>query len=529
MEVDEPWKLIRQLYPDLVLVVGEEQLRYHQAVVAQHSSLLRTLLLQSSCCTCRGAECNRHSSGDIVISLDPSVKTSSVQYVMDMIYAGTDSFASVDSDSYREVIAMLQISTIVENTVTVEAGAAPILPVEEERNVTLEETEDEVSKSLSQELKETNKALRKLKKEQKKLAQAEKFKREEVEKSDRRTRSKHLDSSSGRTPAVVVQDEKKVIVSPAKQFSIEGFADDVQSLLEKSPLKSSSTVEKKSKAIISKVPAKKPSSTLSVSKSSQAAERPKDDLCLIIDLDAEPDTKPAAEEKYCCPYKDCVSESKNAQSIKVHLALVHYKKAIQSEFPNWKRQKCDECNKSFGQMTAYYLHMANHKKYEYMDLPAQALLATAPSQPAGQQSQFPAAASKPSAIVGVKPTKSFGTITRPASLVQSPLPANNVARNRSRSFTPSQKSFGFVPINHKTSPVTTLTPGGPVVSKIVRTGPPGPQASFSAGTSTGPVAGWAKPGSAAPPVQLPKSGRRLSLPVVKPVGSKDNRLGRGGQ
>merc|ERR1719470_758902 len=48
--------------------------------------------------------------------------------------------------------------------------------------------------------------------------------------------------------------------------------------------------------------------------------------------------------------------------------------ANQSEFPNWKKQKCDECDKSFGQMTAYYLHMANHKKYQYMDLPAQAMM-----------------------------------------------------------------------------------------------------------------------------------------------------------
>ena len=72
-------------------------------------------------------------------------------------------------------------------------------------------------------------------------------------------------------------------------------------------------------------------------------------------------------ERYLCPYSDCQSESKNAQSIKVHLALVHYKKTIQAEFPNWKTQKCESCDKIFGQMTAYYLHMANHKKYKFMD------------------------------------------------------------------------------------------------------------------------------------------------------------------
>ena len=79
------------------------------------------------------------------------------------------------------------------------------------------------------------------------------------------------------------------------------------------------------------------------------------------------DDEKKSGEKYLCPYSDCQSESKNAQSIKVHLALVHYKKTIQAEFPNWKTQKCESCDKIFGQMTAYYLHMANHKKYKFMD------------------------------------------------------------------------------------------------------------------------------------------------------------------
>merc|ERR1719219_831004 len=87
------------------------------------------------------------------------------------------------------------------------------------------------------------------------------------------------------------------------------------------------------------------------------------DICEIT-LD---DDEKKSPERYLCPYSDCQSESKNAQSIKVHLALVHYKKTIQAEFPNWKTQKCEGCDKIFGQMTAYYLHMANHKKYKFMD------------------------------------------------------------------------------------------------------------------------------------------------------------------
>ena len=92
----------------------------------------------------------------------------------------------------------------------------------------------------------------------------------------------------------------------------------------------------------------------------------------VCEITIEDDDKSSQEqpqpEKYLCPYRECQSESKNAQSIKVHLALVHYKKTIQAEFPNWAKQKCEMCDKIFGQMTAYYLHMANHRKYKYMDL-----------------------------------------------------------------------------------------------------------------------------------------------------------------
>merc|ERR1719430_2865218 len=72
-------------------------------------------------------------------------------------------------------------------------------------------------------------------------------------------------------------------------------------------------------------------------------------------------------ERFTCPFPDCSSESRTAQSIKVHLALVHYKKEIQADFPNWRTQKCEQCDRRFGQMTAYYLHMAQHKAYPHME------------------------------------------------------------------------------------------------------------------------------------------------------------------
>ena len=76
------------------------------------------------------------------------------------------------------------------------------------------------------------------------------------------------------------------------------------------------------------------------------------EVCEIIlddnDIKKEVQTRAEDNDKYVCPYEDCQSESKNAQSIKIHLALVHYKKTIQAEFPNWKKQKCEECDRSIG-------------------------------------------------------------------------------------------------------------------------------------------------------------------------------------
>ena len=87
------------------------------------------------------------------------------------------------------------------------------------------------------------------------------------------------------------------------------------------------------------------------------------DICEIVlddnDIKQEVLTRADDSDKFVCPYEDCQSESKNAQSIKIHLALVHYKKTIQAEFPNWKKQKCDECDRSIGRLN-YLLFFSYH-------------------------------------------------------------------------------------------------------------------------------------------------------------------------
>ena len=45
----------------------------------------------------------------------------------------------------------------------------------------------------------------------------------------------------------------------------------------------------------------------------------------------------------------------------------------QAEYPNWRTQKCEQCDRGFGQMTAYYLHMVGRRAGE-MDMEVEAEL-----------------------------------------------------------------------------------------------------------------------------------------------------------
>jgi len=369
----EPWKMVNHLFPDLVFLVEGKKLYYHQAVIAQHSELVRNILLKNNCCKCGGADCSRNA-GNIFISLD-DVKINTVQYVMDMIYAGSGSIAG-DTDDYKSVLGMLQINTIVVDALDSLEGFVleEILqqvgnnldlnldmmqdmlqgPVESSNEV----NEHDNSKKIDKDLKETNKALKRLEKEKRKLVSAEEKKKAETDrKRDLRPKNKKQEVTADKNPI------------PEKELKDKDFkaVEDVPT---------PTNIGSKSQVISSVSPV---ILDLEKPKKNQESKSSKDDVDCEIILDSAETigstvAKNSEVERYVCPFTDCHSESKNVQSIKVHLALVHYKKLIQSEFPNWKKQKCDECDKSFGQMTAYYLHMANHKKFQYMDLPAHAMI-----------------------------------------------------------------------------------------------------------------------------------------------------------
>jgi len=423
----EPWKMVNHLFPDLVFLVEGKKLYYHQAVIAQHSELVRNILLKNNCCKCGGADCSRNA-GNIFISLD-GVKINTVQYVMDMIYAGSGSIAG-DTDDYKSVLGMLQINTIVVDALDSLEGFVleDILhQVGDNLDLSLDMMQDllqgpaessnevkehENSKKIDKDLKETNKALKRLEKEKRRLVSAEEKKKAETErKRDLRPKNKKLESTSDKnaTPQTEIKDK-----------------------VDKAVEDGATNIGSKSKDITASSVSPRRLDFEKSKRNQESTSTKDDDDCEII-LDSVETigsialAKNNEVERYVCPFTDCHSESKNVQSIKVHLALVHYKKLIQSEFPNWKKQKCDECNKSFGQMTAYYLHMANHKKYQYMDLPAQAMV---------HKDTMPVKSAETSIATTAKPTLSKrnssnqAIMSKPTVSTKAPLSTTSVQRNK---------------------------------------------------------------------------------------------------
>jgi len=294
-----------------------------------------------------------------------------VQYVMDILYQGGGTLAG-DTAEYAKVVEMLQIQTVMIDELVAKEGFTkeefkPATAVVEEAGLSNfdekrpEKNEEDIKKKV--EVLEVGGD-----KDKEKLKPPLKRGRRNV----RSNNSKDVGSA-----------EREENIAPENGNESQQKSDVVTNAIKKPSDKLSELVEKYAGKTPSVSELNKADGVQSGLKQSNRDDRKenssaKENIEIVIDDDdiEQIDTVDHAgngNERYCCPFKDCKSESKTSQSIKVHLALVHYKKTIQSDFPNWKRQKCDQCDKSFGQMTAYYLHMANHKRYPFMDLPGDAL------------------------------------------------------------------------------------------------------------------------------------------------------------
>merc|ERR1712096_487410 len=106
---DNPWSLIGQSYTDLTFVIGGVRHHYHQAILAQHSSMLRDMLAMARCCKCLGAEC-MHESREMVITLD-NVNEEVFKVVMEIVYDGCGKVPD-EVDEFKSIVNMLNLDSL---------------------------------------------------------------------------------------------------------------------------------------------------------------------------------------------------------------------------------------------------------------------------------------------------------------------------------------------------------------------------------------------------------------------------------
>jgi len=420
----EPWGMVNHLYPDLVLVVEGRSLMYHQAVVAQHSSLLKDLLLRTGCCKCQGEHCRR-VSGDVVVSLT-DVTVAQVQYVMDVIYNGGGSIAG-DVAAYKEILRMLAIDTVMLEDVKVQEGF-----------VFEKEAEAEVERAASPQVSIKNADSSKVAESERKRKKADESRRKKQEKEKLR---KRLEEEKGERK--MGEEEQQQQTSKAeKSLDLSTFL---------SPGIPNKTFEAKNSGLtMVKMPDR---AGMGMGKHGDKPVISATRVSIEIDdeeveiIGSEKRAEKVVEERFSCPFTDCSSESRSAQSIKVHLALVHYKKEIQADFPNWRTQKCEQCDRSFGQMTAYYLHMAQHKAYPHME--GSSANPSAPPGPPGPMATPIPTPSWPSSV----PSK---IESRGRSSAQMASSVRSAASEE-----PSQRSFGQNPSSYSQYRRISLTSPSP--------------------------------------------------------------------
>jgi len=312
----EPWKIINHLFPDLVLVVDGKKLYYHQAVLVQHSALVKSLLLKSSCCKCGGRDCSRNS-GNVFITLD-NVKVETVQYVMDIIYTGGGNMAG-DTEEYKKVVEMLQVDTILVDTLEAPEGFVIEDIAPETSDVKEEVTKMEVIEPTKMEVieppVETGKKDKKKTKHEKKTKKliVSKEKKDNLEKDpvvNDMTRKKNVETID------IPENPIQPVLSGNKLVQlVEKYAGN-----QKNDQNPSKNVFENAHDRISIPGAKKNNDLVQTNKVINE---------IVIDDDDSSDLKDDTTsnsmsysgvdtERYCCPFKDCRSESKSAQSIKVN-------------------------------------------------------------------------------------------------------------------------------------------------------------------------------------------------------------------
>ena len=274
-----------------------------------------------------------------------------------------------DVEEYQEVLKLLAINTVVLEEVQIEEG---FVYENKEKAVSPRSVKAEVKAREAESERKKKKAEESRRKKQEKEKSKRKVEEQAVSRVENAVKRKVEEEAFSKVEYSVESSKLKRRVEE-EVFSKVGNSQ-VSSKFHSSIVPNNALEVKNSGLTMVKMPER---SAMNIA---QPVEKPVLSMTRVPEMSIEIDDeeveiigsekradKVEVVERFTCPFPDCSSESRTAQSIKVHLALVHYKKEIQADFPNWRTQKCEQCDRSFGQMTAYYLHMAQHKAYPHME------------------------------------------------------------------------------------------------------------------------------------------------------------------
>merc|ERR1719450_397687 len=105
---ENPWSLIGQSYTDISFLIGGKKILCHQAILAQHSSMLSSIFEMFRCCKCLGSDCV-HETKEIRIILD-DVKIEVFERVMEIVYDGCGKVPE-DVEEFRDIVHMLNLDS----------------------------------------------------------------------------------------------------------------------------------------------------------------------------------------------------------------------------------------------------------------------------------------------------------------------------------------------------------------------------------------------------------------------------------
>merc|ERR1712142_866169 len=408
--LENPWNIVEDLYTDVTFVVNGETFGFHQAMLAQQSSMLRDIFTKARCCKCQGVEC-LHGNGDVVLILD-NVNVDIFKLVMEIVYDGCGKVPD-DVDEFTSVVCMLNLDSFFirdkrdqngngdPSTVEVckdesegksihDAAEATQIIEDEDFSITIQElpayhddapvvpTIDPTKQDIPSSEGTKNETL---KSDDEDEEVSSEFSDDFNYDLDDELIQKEISKREKKT--IVVSDDDDIVEIETSTGQIRKPTDSVLNKSRNITLKPGD-VERKNGPVINtdrKIADENlmkedtdPSLNMESTLSEFTSLLRKKNLQVQQEIETISKTSISAENfegkdfhAFSCPFDKCTYSSKRLVDFHNHLGTKHYKTKIQELYPDFFNKSCRKCNKTFADSGNYYAHMAKHENLPYMN------------------------------------------------------------------------------------------------------------------------------------------------------------------